>query len=180
MALPESSTLILGRYLTKHCSLSSAGIPCSSFSLLSLGQCLTELFRTFSSSPPRSSQEPPQTRAPSRIPPWGFSRFQKASAARNNQNVAGTSDVLEPPSLSASASPLLPWCRRQPSAKPSATNAPLQKRAAAFVLSQFVSLSPSLVLLRKAVMILPLLHSASFTSQLCSQVRRYLALARKR
>lgn len=99
MALPESSTLILGRYLTKHCSLSSAGIPCSSFSLLSLGQCLTELFRTFSSSPPRSSQEPPQTRAPSRIPPRDFSRFQKASAAQNNQNVAGTSNVLEPPSL---------------------------------------------------------------------------------
>lgn len=101
----------------------------------------------------------------SKIPPGGgFFHFQKASAAWNNQNVAGTSEVLEPPSLSISASPLLPWCCGQPCAKPPATNAPLQKRAAAFVLSQFVSLSPSLVLLRNAVVIFPRLHPASFTS----------------
>lgn len=134
-----------------------------------------------SSSPPCSSQEPPRRRALSKIPTGGFFRFQKASAARNNTNVAGISEVLEPLSLSVS---LLPWCCGQPCAKPPTTNAPLEKRAAAFVLSQFVSLSPSPVLLTITVMIFPRLHPASFTahhvSQLCCQVRRYVALARQR
>lgn len=112
--------------------------------------------------------------------PGGFSRFLKASAACNNQNVSGTSEVLEPPSLAISACPLLPWRRGSPCTKPATANAPLPKRAAAFVLCQFVSLLPSLVLLSYAGMSFSRLQPVSVTSDRTArlpppQVRRCLA-----